>query len=253
MKRLLPLLLIPIVALVWFSLGGGEPATEPASAGAPEAAAAAEPPAGEGPVALEGPAVAPVDEGARAAVEQALPQQASASTGRTTISGRVVDGAGEPIAGARVGLGRGGMVLPGARPREGEVEITGADGRFRLPVDDEDGRRRGWQDLRLSVSAASFQAAQRTVSPAAGTNYPVGDLELLPGSIVAGRVVGPNGEPVVGAILELLPAAEPGLFVIGPRTGDEVARSARAWRSGCRWAWPWRGGSMAISRAGSSS
>jgi protocatechuate 3,4-dioxygenase beta subunit len=226
MKRLLPLLLIPIVALVWFSLGGGEPATEPASAGAPEAAAAAEPPAGEGPVALEGPAVAPVDEGARAAVEQALPQQASASTGRTTISGRVVDGAGEPIAGARVGLGRGGMVLPGARPREGEVEITGADGRFRLPVDDEDGRRRGWQDLRLSVSAASFQAAQRTVSPAAGTNYPVGDLELLPGSIVAGRVVGPNGEPVVGAILELLPAAEPGLFVIGPRTGDEVARSA---------------------------
>ena len=223
MKRLLPLLLLPLLALVWLSLGGGEPGTEPAPAGAPQASAPA-PVEDLGPATLEGPAVAPLDEGARAAVEQARPEPASASLGRTTISGRVVDGAGEPIAGARVSLALGGMVLPGTRRAEEEVEITGADGRFRMELDEKP--RPGWQDLRLQASAPSFQAAERAVSPARGTNYPVGDLELLPGSVVAGRVVGPTGEPVEGAVLELLPATQPGLFVIGPRSGDEVARSA---------------------------
>jgi protocatechuate 3,4-dioxygenase beta subunit len=120
------------------------------------------------------------------------------------VAGRVVDDAGEPIAGALVVLLRAepglGIVLTAAGSPEGSAR-TDEEGRFAIEA-----ARPG--RARLAASAAGFARSA------------AGELDLLPGSdrtgvevilrrgaTLAGRVTGEDGRPVAGAWVRLVEAA----------------------------------------------
>lgn len=226
MKRLL-IFLVPLLGIVLYvSLGGGPEDSSKALSGARPAPEVVGGPneALAGPATLTGPAVDGVDGGARVAAESAPDEAgdpAAAATGGGTVSGRVVDAEEAPIAGAVVtlGLARGGLVMSITDAESEPSVTTGADGRFELRAEQQS------RQLELRVQASGFQTARRPVAPSAGADYPVGDLALVPGSIIAGEVVDADGRPVVDAALELLQPLEAGVFTFGPRAGLEVART----------------------------
>lgn len=226
MKRLL-LFLVPLLGIaLYVSLGGGPEDPSKALSGARPAPEVVGDPteALAGPVTLTGPVVDGVDGGARVAAESAPDEAedpAAAAAGGGSVSGRVVDAEEAPIAGAVVtlGLARGGLVVSITDAESEPSVTTGADGRFELRAEQES------RQLELRVQASGFQTARRPVAPSAGADYPVGDLALVPGSIIAGEVVDADGRPVVDAALEVLQPLEAGVLAFGPRTGLEVART----------------------------
>ncbi len=118
------------------------------------------------------------------------------------FTGRVVDGAGQPVANAVVlADGSSGNIDqaldlsdPELAPWSRRVEAkTGADGRFEL-------RPRAQSAVRFAVRASGF-APYDAERPIAGTRSDVGDLVLEPSVILKGRVIDSAGRPVVGATL----------------------------------------------------
>jgi protocatechuate 3,4-dioxygenase beta subunit len=106
-----------------------------------------------------------------------------------SVSGRVLDSDGKPIAGARLVLGRGrfsGGNEPEAR--------SDAQGRFRFR------QVKPGEAMVLTARAKGRAPEQKRVALDAGE---VEDLEvrLAPGNVIAGRIVDAKGNPVRGAIV----------------------------------------------------
>ncbi len=107
-----------------------------------------------------------------------------------TVSGRVTDATGRPVADAMVMLADSGRLYSGIQ----QSGITGADGRYRL---------NGIAPGPRSVTARHerYRAATREIEVELGNN--VLDLVFEGGATVSGRVVDESGQPVVGAGVSL--------------------------------------------------
>lgn len=187
-----------------------------------------------------------------------------------TVTGRVVDPAGKPVAGAEVRAWQlGGAFDPGAGPeafaefdpdtmrerfeqarREAAVATTEADGTFRLATPGT-GRAvplrvlaRGFVrlDHTVRVDAAAASAAPAVAPPAGegGAALDAGTLTLRTGAIVRGRVVDGTGTPVAGALVAadgqgFPPFGQEGAQALGERVRAERAdRPDRAGGEGGR-------------------
>ena len=134
--------------------------------------------------------------------EVAAPSSAVRASG-PKLSGRIVDTAGAPVAGARLRLvpsfTDGGVILTRRADDEGvpgwREAQTGGDGRFEL-------RNVKSGPNALYVNASGFEPlTTREVLVPAGTDHDLGDVALSPGVVLTGRVVDANGRPVAGATL----------------------------------------------------
>lgn len=121
-------------------------------------------------------------------VAQAPADESAANTARTgTISGRVVNESGQPLANVVVGARAFGANGPGrstTTDSEGSFEIAGLD-----PL-----------SYFLSASLPGFVNAARDPDKATSNYYHVGDsvrLELIKGGVITGTVMKAAGEPVV--------------------------------------------------------
>lgn len=136
----------------------------------------------------------------------------------STVSGRVRDSRGEPVADARVDLRRMRTVEMGNMVMQTigiEQATSDASGRF-VFRDQEPG------EIALIASAPGFQQAER-----ADLEIPPGkDLEdvvfeLVAGAILEGRVLTPDGRPAIGASVG--PVGEGGDGLPGMSFGDDGA------------------------------
>jgi protocatechuate 3,4-dioxygenase beta subunit len=131
-----------------------------------------------------------------------------------SLAGRVVDGAGRPVAGAVV------EALPAtfSRTMDWERGRTTADGTFLLS------RLGVGQEYRLTVKAEGFLPARLDATPGPrGEKQPPLRIVLNRGAAVAGRLVDPQGRPVAGAALSLIALQE---GAEGFQTADETLRAA---------------------------
>jgi hypothetical protein len=162
-----------------------------------------------------------------------------------TVSGRVVDGAGAPFAGAAVAvapferLGErlveplDGVLDPSAASAARGVEpdgaqhslTTGPDGRFVLALPRA-------EFVRLVVRARTFAPLERTLHPgerdadgALLLGIELGDLPLQPGGVLVGSVRTRAGAPVEGAVVRRLDSFERAAAVMHAGFGDVVART----------------------------
>lgn len=137
-----------------------------------------------------------------AATQDALRQEIGAANGdvvgsvqvRSTITilGRVVAAGRAPVAGAHVQASNDNRAQMSA--------TTGVEGTFSLCVSNALGRR----DLELILSAprctSTIVPIQAPVPSGPGdSTLDVGELVLLPGAAIVGRIVAPDGSPIVGA------------------------------------------------------
>jgi hypothetical protein len=116
----------------------------------------------------------------------------------TSIRGRVVDQAGRPLENVRV------AVLPHRADWRASVPVaatTGKDGRFFVGFENQSVPRL----MRLVVDhvAGGFMLEERLVAPRSAST---GETEVIlkPGKVIAGRVLLPDGAPLVGAKVHLL-------------------------------------------------
>ncbi len=138
-----------------------------------------------------------------------------------TVSGRVTDSDGSPVAGAVV-LRLGEMdplILGHSRNFGGQVGFTGCDGRFELPAPDDGEKYRV-----AAVKKGLAPAVSAWIEDSAGAS-PV-RLTLTEGRPVEGRVVGADGNPVSGVAIavmgrsSMIAAVPPGQF-FDPTVGVE--------------------------------
>ncbi|HEV7516518.1 MAG TPA: carboxypeptidase-like regulatory domain-containing protein, partial [Thermoanaerobaculia bacterium] len=139
------------------------------------------------------------------------------------IEGVVTDGAGNPIAGAEV-TPRSSDPVSGwfQEPELPSPSTTGADGRFRI-VD----LRRG-DHVNLEVQHPGYAPAQ---APAVEVPTPEPlHVELKAARSLAGRILGPRGEPVPGALLSRVEEVRIGggshgsAFTLGQTGADGIFR-----------------------------
>lgn len=145
--------------------------------------------------------------------------------GRTAV-GRVVDGEGRPVGGARVAALGERTTLEGDMLSLGHA-LSGADGRFVLP-----GLRPDTEHT-LVVVADGFGRTLR-VTPAGAAPLELGDVVLAPARTVAGRVVDGAGEPLArvrvrlvgpfGAEIGARPPIDTGRIVLGTTTRNTLGR-----------------------------
>lgn len=129
------------------------------------------------------------------------------SRGRTAY-GAVQDGGGRPVEGARVELVRSrvGCTAAGTEPPLAEDGLyrstTSKDGRFDIPS-----LPPGWFDLR--IEGDGFAPLERTgvEIPAGAGLLDLGRLFVERGIVLAGRVVDPEGQPLSGAEVWVVPNA----------------------------------------------
>ncbi|HKQ61753.1 MAG TPA: carboxypeptidase regulatory-like domain-containing protein, partial [Candidatus Polarisedimenticolaceae bacterium] len=114
----------------------------------------------------------------------------------STLSGRVVNSSGEPIAGADVRLRRtqtmemGGMAMAMVRI---ESDQSDAEGRY-VFKDLDPGK------VSISAVATGFQEAKRDdIEVPKGSDLDGVELALQAGAIVEGQVLAPDGKPAIGA------------------------------------------------------
>jgi beta-lactamase regulating signal transducer with metallopeptidase domain/protocatechuate 3,4-dioxygenase beta subunit len=160
-------------------------------------------------------------------IEIVLPEHASSS-----ISGRVVDTEGQPLAGVTVGLGHMfgvNMPISGVEPA-----VTGDDGRFRIPVDESTNAA----FLRIAAEGWSIQSPKPDSSGRGlrlsreGGGFSDLTVVMAQNGVVTGSVRWSSGEPVVD--YEVRGYSEsPGLIVPKQRiTGGEVEFALRAFPPG---------------------
>ena len=120
------------------------------------------------------------------------------------IRGKVVDGRGDPVPGARVGAqverSGGGMSFSGSLG----MAAAGPDGRFELE-DVEPGT------IRLTVDAEGYlQLVRGGVEVPPGRDLENVELALQAGAVVEGVVTAPDGSPAIGARVGVLEEGQPG-------------------------------------------
>ncbi len=232
-SALVTLLLVVLGSVAWYALPGAravERALDAPAAPLPTGVARSEEPAlpelGE-PLA---PARAAL-RGEREARAVAPARSGAASPTGGTLVGRLLDAEGRPVAGARlefeprapievrVGWGESGA----DRVAELATALSQADGRFRVPVDQE-----GAGDLR--VRAAGYVPLHREATGYLERESELGDLVLERGVRLGGRVVDTQGRPVGGAWVRSVPPATDLPHLWGPRAVDDGVRTDGAGR-----------------------
>ncbi|MBL8113361.1 MAG: carboxypeptidase regulatory-like domain-containing protein, partial [Acidobacteria bacterium] len=112
-----------------------------------------------------------------------------------SVTGRVVNGEGQPVAGADVvlepGSGRGGILALGAGNRTPRKVTTREDGTFRF----EDGAEQG---NRLSISKEGFATHQAVNVRSGALGKPI---VLTPPVVVTGTVLLPTKKPAAAALV----------------------------------------------------
>ena len=117
----------------------------------------------------------------------------------TTVSGRIVDDAGAPLAGARLA-----SIYSDGRPRgTGNFTATDEDGRFELALTDADVRH--WETEVFPMVFAASMAGRATnfvlSTPRWHGETDMGEIELVPGGALTGIVVGAWGQAIDGAVV----------------------------------------------------
>lgn len=227
------LLLAGGVYLAWPDDGRS---TAEASAAAPSATAAGgEPSAAADP---REPVRTAVERSARtdgpgAAAPAALP----AAEQRAVVRARIVDDAGQPIAGAALRLDRlvhNGMELQ--TPLQALLlpeAPAGDDGRAALPLRTDQrlfegmpesmrpSRGEPWQ-LAFAVRAEGYLPAQRTAFVADGDDTDLGDVPLVRGAVLRGRVVTKDGSTIGGARVGVFGPPLPTQLLSTPATKSDL-------------------------------
>lgn len=131
---------------------------------------------------------------------------------QATISGRVVDEAGAPVAGASLVASSQGAWRPGRLPA-GDRARSGDDGRFRLV------RLEPERMHHLVVEHPRFAATEMEVTaPVAGAARPGVEVVLVRGNAANGLVFAADGRPLAGAEVRLSRVRQGG-FRFVPRMG----------------------------------
>jgi 5-hydroxyisourate hydrolase-like protein (transthyretin family) len=113
--------------------------------------------------------------------------------GGTEVSGRVSDGAGNPIAGAQAAL-----VSPAGPPRMAASALTGVDGTFQM-TDVPDGSYQLQAEARGYATSAADQAVEVAGAPVTGL-----EVQLSAGAAVRGRLIGLEPKEAAGAQVSAL-------------------------------------------------
>jgi thiol-disulfide isomerase/thioredoxin len=146
---------------------------------------------------IVGPSVALKDETATLVI----PVQIRQALDRGTILGRIIDSNGSGLGGARV---RAALHGGGGSASSDFVAISEADGTFQLYLPNM--QQEGFK-IALIVTAEGYgglDTEPQKVDFAASKTIDVGTIKLPPAAEVRVRLVGPEGEPLEGAILEPL-------------------------------------------------
>lgn len=131
------------------------------------------------------------------------------------IRGRVVDGAGEPVAGGDVRVRPAGLWRSSWKPGRTVIRVeAGPEGRFRIPA-----RAAEMFELRAEAEGFAPTELRRERSELAD---PV-EIVLRPGAAITGRAVDPDGEPLEGVEVSVFEALESPFGRAG-REDREVAR-----------------------------
>ncbi len=157
--------------------------------------------------AAESPASA-VAPAAAAPAPPAPRASAKAETAQTTVTGRVLDPAGKPLAAADVVVcGRQGLLLSStswwARFRNEVLGRTKSDkdGSYRLTVPRIDGQMSS-RGVRVLARADGYGLAWRSVDPDAESTAV--DLRLTPVQRISGHIVGLQGQDAAGVVIHVV-------------------------------------------------
>jgi protocatechuate 3,4-dioxygenase beta subunit len=210
------LLLLAAAATIWIVSRGDKveppaPSSAAAEAGQPLEAAGVAPAAG-----------AAVPAGIDAPTTRIEAAAAAAPGDGPSLSGQVVDDAGQPVAAAAVRASRGmafdgqdfeeelvaalaaepeaAMARVRAAREDGATTTTDADGRFRLPMP------QAGRGIWLRIEARGHRVLDRNLARPATGDLDVGVLRLERGAIVSGRVVDRAGNGIAGARVVREPA-----------------------------------------------
>ncbi|MEZ6194326.1 MAG: sigma-70 family RNA polymerase sigma factor [Planctomycetota bacterium] len=149
----------------------------------------------------------PVETGEGPRREEATPIAA-----RLAVSGRAVDAAGRPVAGASVQVAATSLSPRDEIMTRREL-VTGADGRFvcdDLPLH---------RVLRVRVRSERHCDVERMVTAAEAERRDLGDLRLEEGGAIAGRVVDAEGRGIAGATVFAWPGGG-----VARLSGDDALR-----------------------------
>jgi len=133
------------------------------------------------------------------------------------IRGRVVDGAGEPVAGGDVRVRPAGLWRASWKPGRTVIRVeAGPEGRFRIPA-------RAAEMFELRAEAEGFAPTElrrersELVDPL--------DIVLRPGAAITGRAVDPDGEPLEGVEVSVFEALESPFGRAGREDREPARRS----------------------------
>jgi hypothetical protein len=148
----------------------------------------------------------------------------------SVVAGRLVDAAGNPVAGARVELmfdsfrqiGEAAWDLDLSKASDGLLKlggvrdqllaISGEDGRFEIR-----GRRNGGLQVKVSCAGRGNRVVRARVPPSGGVED-VGEIVLEPSCSISGRVLR-GGQPFVGAMV-ILSSAQSGSVATTNQLGE---------------------------------
>lgn len=118
-----------------------------------------------------------------------------------SLTGLVVDAAGQPVAGVRVGAAQGSAAGSAATSRQ---VLTDAEGAFRLEVALQDRRPDTYVELVLNKTgyAATVSPQFRVGKKGDQRSFDAGQIKLHPGRSLSVRTVDANDRPLPGAVVE---------------------------------------------------
>lgn len=210
----LMLLVVAVLGAAWWVIGAQEAAAPLETVPSPAAAT----PSG----ATEMVAAAPREPEAKAVADAPsvpdLQRHGLPDPTGVQVSGRCVDVSGAPVAGACVLL----QGVRGARV----TSVSASDGTFSLRCEPA-----GRVAVQLVASTAHhLETVLECGQLVAGETRDIGDVKLVSGCVVAGRVVDVHGKPVPGVALHTMPTGE--AWRTTPRSGSGVTGADGAFTLG---------------------
>ncbi|MCA8950741.1 MAG: carboxypeptidase regulatory-like domain-containing protein [Planctomycetes bacterium] len=130
------------------------------------------------------------------AIAGVAPTQTANVNPTPLLAGRIVDETGAPLAGAAVALAAVDEFVDTAALLAHPTTVSGADGRYELAVRDK-------ASVLLLAAAGRQAVALQLLHDVLGTGGDIGEVVLVPGSKLVGRVRDEAGKPLVGVRLQV--------------------------------------------------